>query len=482
MTRNRATEKTFGVRFIENRANPLPVDQVPTLIPEKAMNELTAGDPDPYFRIQSIEFPAEGDNPVGMKPAIYGKEFFASFVEVMNSRPIPGSKRGHEFKSRPNSDFYTVGGKVVENGDRGVAHFKVYIPPEGDETSNRGFIRDNRAGIVEFSIEAAVEYSVNQETQEVRILKTRGGERNEAVPQGAMAQTVNSDGDEEDVVENAEGDKLLGASVKKARQMINAGEYDANKKWSYNASVKRRMLGGNNWKQYKSWHLVEHGSAEEETQARYGYPYGDGRVVLKSALRSAAARASQQNLPNVSSAASRLIDLINEKENTKNQRRGLMDTKEEVLEFLRVNKGIPIDEVANAMGQEARIATDEHANALKVVNALKEMGIEDPVKEITALREEVAKGESDRIANRLTAEFGPEQTQDGKVNALRRYAGTQITNAKDLDKQIESLREDPVAKQLSGQKADFTSNENKIGVVEKQGEAVDPNAPIVAEY
>lgn len=483
MTRNRSTEKTCGIRFVENKATPIPAEQVPTLIPQAVMNELTAGDPDPYFRVQSIEFPAEGDNPISMKPAVYGKGFFDSFVGVMNKRPIPGSKRGHEYKSRPNSDFYTVGGKVIENGEGGVAHFKVYIPPNGDETPNAGFIRDNRAGIVEFSIEAAVEYTVNSDTQDVEIVRTRGSERNDAVPEGAMAQTVNAE-DRDDIVENAEGDRLLTASVRKARQLINAGDYDANKRWNYNATVKQRMLGDDNWQNFKSWHLVEHADAEEKTQARYGYPYGDGRIVLKSALRSAAARASQQNLPNASEAASRLIDLINEKENTSNQRSNLMDSKEEALEFLRVNKGIPIEEIANAMGQDVRLATEDHAKALKVANDLREMGVEDPVGEVKRLREEVAKGEADRIANRLTAEFGPEKTADGNDNPLRQYAAERITNAADLDKQIADLKETPVAKQLAGNRANYTSDENRIGVVEKRGEEVpaDPDAPIVAEY
>jgi hypothetical protein len=447
------------------------------------MKELQTGDTAPYYRVESIEYPAEGDNPVGYKPAIYGEAFFESFLQVMNDRPIPGSKRGHEFASRPKSDFYTVGGKLDKKSDgAGVAHFKLYIPPEGDETSNAGFIRDNRAGIVEFSIEAAVEYSVNQDSQDVTILATKGAERNDAVPVGKMEQTVNAE--DQDVVENAEGDTLLATSVRKARLLINTGKYDARKKWSYNGTMKRHMLGagGADWANYKSWHLVERGNASEDTQVRCGFAYGDGSLVFRSALQATAAQAAKQGLPNVARAASGLLDLINEKENIKSGR-SLMDTKEEALEFLRVNHGIPLAEIANAMGQEGAVVTLDHTAALQVVNGLKELGLKDPVAEVKNLQERVKAGEADRIANRLTAEFGPEKATDGKDNLLRAYAAKQITNAEDLDGQIEAVKKDPVAQQLAGQAADFTSNANKIGIVE-QGEkpADDPDAPIVADY
>jgi len=161
-----------------------------------------------------------------------------------------------------------------------------------------------------------------------------------------------------------------------------------------------------------------------------------------------------------------------------------MDTKEEALEFLKVNNGIPMAEIAKAMGQEGAIVTAEHTAAVAVVNGLKELGLKDPVTEVKDLQERVKTGEADRIANRLTAEFGPEKLADGKVNLLRNYVGKQITNAEDLDAQIETVKKDPVAVQLASQAADFTSNANRIGVVEQADgqEPPDPDAPIVADY
>jgi len=484
MIENRAGEKIVSLNFVNNRATPLPVADVPTLVPAAIMNELIAGDPSPYYRVQSIQFPAEGDNPIGFKPAIYGQKFFNSFLGVMNKQPIPGSKRGHEYRSRPASDFYTVGGQIVESGqDAGVAHLKLYIPPQGDETSNAGFIRDNKAGIVQFSIAAAVEYSVNQQSQDVVILAVKGGERNDAVPVGAMEQSVNSA--DEDIVENAEGDQLLGASVRKARSLIASGKYDAKKAWRYNAGVKSKMLGanGNDWANYKSWNLVEHTSAAADTQARYGYPYGDGTLVLRSALQAVASRASGQGLPTVSRAASALIDLINEKENAKSGRT-LMDTKEEALDFLGTNNGIPLAEIAKVMKQEGALATPEHVKALEVANELKALGVTDPVTQVKVLQAQVKAGDTDRIANRLTAEFGPVKSADGKDNPLRIYAGQQIVNAEKLDEQIENLKKDPIALNLAGQRADFTAPPNRIGIVEQAAgkPADDPDAPIVSTY
>lgn len=479
-------KKRLCLNYVHNKASAVSVDAIPTLVPASVMDELltdpatNAKDSNPFFRVESIEYPAEGDNPLYYEPAIYGEEFFQSFLEVMNAKPVPGSKRGHEFKSRPQSDFYTVGGSLVKSGNgKGVAHLKIYIPPVGDETSNAGFIRDNRAGIVQFSIQSMVEYAVNQDTREVTIMGVKGGERNDAVPVGAMAQTVNAD-EEIDEVLNAEGDTLLASSVRKARGLINAGKYNAKGSWSKSRAVKK-ILGasGDDFANLKAWSLVEHTSAPEDTQARYGYQYGDGTIVFRSALQNAAARASGQNLPQVSKAASALVALIGEKESASSQMGGsLMDDKKEMLDFVAVNRDIPITEIANAMGKADQIATDEQRSALKVVNELKELGITDPVAEVKKARAQAEENERNVIANRLTKEFGPEKFEDGRVNTLRAYAAKQITNAEALDKQVEDLKADPVAKTLATQRADYHSVENKLGIVEhREGEVANPDEP-----
>jgi len=446
------------------------------------MDELTRGDAERYFRVEAIRFPVNGDNPIGNGPAIYVKSFFDGYVGVTKNRPIPGSKRGHElFSSRPHNDFYTVGGKVVDNGDgTGIAYLKVYIPPEGDGTSNFGFIRDNRAGIVQFSLIAHGNFTIDSvtETVEANAVINDDWIRNDAVEVGKMEQTVNSE--EIGISENASTDRLLKASVSKARGLINSGNYDNSSKWSFSAADGNKLLGsgGNDWAEYKSWHLVEDTSATANTRARYKYPYGKGGKVYRSALRAIAARASAQNLQDVSAAASALIAAIDKKAKSGGS---LMDTKEEALEFLGVNSGIPIAEIAKVMNQSDKLVTNEHIQALQTVNDLKALGF-NSVDDVKKLADAVAKNEQMLVGNRLTAEFGPEKGADGSPNLLRVYAGKVITNSKDIDAQLEEFKKDPIALQFAANRADFTKNVVKVH--EQGGKPVDedPDAPIEADY
>ena len=159
-----------------------------------------------------------------------------------------------------------------------------------------------------------------------------------------------------------------------------------------------------------------------------------------------------------------------------------MDDKNDVLEFLRVNNAMPLEEIAEAMGQSAKLATPEAAEALAVVNGLNGLGITDPVAQVTALQAQVKAGESERIANRLTSEFGPEKDAAGNDNLLRSYAAEQITNAENLDEQIEAVKNSPVAKRLAGERADFTSAQNRVVGIEQNDQPADNDGPIVTDY
>lgn len=160
---------------------------------KKILDKLTSGDPSPMFKSEAIDFPVIGTG------GVYEKSFFKSFINVCKERPIPGSKRGHEYSSRPANDFYMVGGQLIENADgkSGTAVFLMYIPPFGDTTDNTGFKRDAEAGIVNFSLVTQPEYNVKKDDDGVErrhFTKTNGYERNDAVEYGAgaMAQVVNS--------------------------------------------------------------------------------------------------------------------------------------------------------------------------------------------------------------------------------------------------------------------------------------------------
>ena len=189
--------KKLNLRRAEGADIPLDIspNDVPTLVPEEKMNEITAGDDNPYFKIQSIEFPivANGWN--------YTKSFFESYLAKANSRPIPGSKSGHDLNwaSRPATDLYLVGGEIKSNGgESGTAILKNYIPPMGDNGSdNSRFIQDNKVGNIDYSL---VAYT-RDEREELpdgstrwNVVESIGGERNDAVEfgAGAMEQKTNA--------------------------------------------------------------------------------------------------------------------------------------------------------------------------------------------------------------------------------------------------------------------------------------------------
>lgn len=101
------------------------------------------------------------------------------------------------------------------------------------------------------------------------------------------------------------------AGVDKARQMIDANQYDTETPWSDaapssddgNAQIERHGYEG-----YGEWHLAIDTEASEETKDRYGFPYGDFSRVNRSALIHAKQRASQNDHGDIESAADDLLE------------------------------------------------------------------------------------------------------------------------------------------------------------------------------
>jgi len=120
-----APEGVVFLNYAQSKASIPEAGDIPTLVPDSALSALTNGDSAPFYKVEAIDFPAKGSG------GVYDGSFFKSFINVTKNRPIPGSKRGHEWVSRPASDFYTVGGRVdsADNGKTGTAYLKVYIPP-----------------------------------------------------------------------------------------------------------------------------------------------------------------------------------------------------------------------------------------------------------------------------------------------------------------------------------------------------------------
>lgn len=105
------------------------------------------------------------------------------------------------------------------------------------------------------------------------------------------------------------------AGVAKAKAMIEAHQYDVDTEWSdaapstedSNAKIDRDGYDG-----YGEWHLAIDTEASEGTKDRYGFPFGDFRRVVRSALIHAKQRASQNDHDQVERAAGDLLDHLDE--------------------------------------------------------------------------------------------------------------------------------------------------------------------------
>jgi len=229
-------------------------------------------------------------------------------VNKLKDRPYPGSKRGHEWRSRPCTDFYTIGGKVTTNADgkSGKVFLKMYVPKLGDTTSNEGFIRDVKAKMVNYSLVSYPDYVVktedaNSEKHEVRhFIGSKGGERNDAVEHGmgAMKQTVNKRAAEKaDGLAfecNGEGERVSKVCYRYALRKIREGRYEAHKGFQWGEKDYETALGpeGDDWGNVAKNFLGRNNNATKETRERYLYPMCKGGKVYRSALTALKAKAA----------------------------------------------------------------------------------------------------------------------------------------------------------------------------------------------
>jgi hypothetical protein len=413
-----APEGLVFLNYARSKTSLPAADTVDTLVPKASMDALMNGDTAPVFKIEAIDFPAKGSG------GVYDGSFFRSFINVTKERPIPGSKRGHEYSSRPASDFYTVGGRIdsQDNGKSGTALLKIYIPPTGDPTENAGFIRDAKAGIVHFSLVTRPDFNVKTEddgmgnrVQVRHFTATMGAERNDAMEYGggAMAQLVNSQ------------DSL---DFDLARSLIAEGKIDRTTK-----------IDGN--------------------------PLHNG-IVYRSALRSMISRANGQNLPEVAELIS-LIDKTPIKKNGGN----LMEDKNEAISLLSTliaNGKEKITDIAQALGfgDRMRNAQDEaNAETVKALNA--KLG-EKPLEALDSILIENAAAMAQVIADAVTTLAGPKTELNAKKepveNPAHAYAAQKCAGLKGeaLKNAVEGLKKDPVIMALNAQRADGESHLNRV--------------------
>ena len=104
-------------------------------------------------------------------------------------------------------------------------------------------------------------------------------------------------------------------AVRKARDMIDANQYDVDTDWSDAApstDESNDKIDRDGYDGYGEWHLAIDTEASEETKDRYGFPYGDFRRVSRSGLIHAKQRASQNDHDEVVRAAGELLDHLDE--------------------------------------------------------------------------------------------------------------------------------------------------------------------------
>jgi hypothetical protein len=413
---NKAPDGVIVFNYARSKATLPASDTILTLIPNKAWEALSKGDSDPYFKIEAIDFPANGSG------GVYDASFFKSFLNVMKERPIPGSKRGHEYTSRPASDFYTVGGKIDENADKksGTVYLKIYMPKSGDFTDNAGFIRDAAAGIVNFSLVTAPDYKVVTESDDkgnkiqVRhFIASMGYERNDAVEYGAgaMAQTVNSHN--------------LPFDFDTAKALIEAGQFD------------------------RSTNVV-------------GDPIQNDRVY-RTALRHLCSRASVEDR----SALGELISMIDK---SKNGRKTVEDREEAVnlLSNLIANGKDKITDIVKDLGIESSLrneADEKNAETVKALNA--KLG-DKPLERLEAILAENKANADATVENAVTAAFGAKEIENVAkekvpnslhLRAMELCAGKR---GEDLTAAIENAKKDPIMLDIARNRADGNSGFNRI--------------------
>lgn len=148
------------------------------------------------------------------------------------------------------------------------------------------------------------------------------------------------------------------------------------------------------------------------------------------------------------------------------------------LNVLRQNGDITLLEIATSLELESQLATDESRQAVELVQRLNKAGVKDIEAEIKKLQERANEADQAKRENALLEAFGPKKNQDGTVNVVREYA-EKIYNDQTS---IEDIGNDEIMKRLQAQQADYTSEANRVGVVEGQQSKKNPDGPKTVEY
>jgi hypothetical protein len=106
------------------------------------------------------------------------------------------------------------------------------------------------------------------------------------------------------------------AAVRKARELIAAGQYVLDSDWGEaqpGADAQNAFLDRHSWPEYAEWHLGLTEGANDETKARYAFVYGDFRRIHRIGLIACVYRASEWRHKEVELAAHDLLQRLDAK-------------------------------------------------------------------------------------------------------------------------------------------------------------------------
>jgi hypothetical protein len=109
--------------------------------------------------------------------------------------------------------------------------------------------------------------------------------------------------------------KLNEAAFEHAKQLIRAGRFalDTRDEWSEarpTAAAENQFIDDRGYREYKNWYLGIDVNEDEETKARYKFPYGDFARVHRGGVLAAEARAGQYKYLDVERAAAHLHGML----------------------------------------------------------------------------------------------------------------------------------------------------------------------------
>ena len=108
--------------------------------------------------------------------------------------------------------------------------------------------------------------------------------------------------------------KVNEAGLKNAKALIEAGKVDITSRWEFTTADENKILDEGDWSEYSKWFLGIDEDANEETKARYKFPFGKDGKVYRSAVIAIRQRAGQFGYKEIFDAAGELLTMIDKPE------------------------------------------------------------------------------------------------------------------------------------------------------------------------